>query len=176
MKKQIGISLLAIVVVMSLISIGFAQRHGMGRGPGAGMCAMLPDLTDGQKAKIEEIWLAHQKEIQPHQLQMQKMRIELHELMIVEKPDLKKIHTKQEEMSKARLEMQKKGVAHRLAVRELLTEKQRIIFDKHPMGAGRGAGFHKGHRGNFQVPQDGPGMRGAGPCWDQPAPEPDDEE
>jgi Spy/CpxP family protein refolding chaperone len=178
MKKKVSISLLAFVLVMSLFSFSLAQRPGMGRGDCKKMGAHIPDLTDEQKTKIEDLWLAHQKDVQPHRLQMQKMRIELQELMITEKPDLKKINAKQEEMSKARLEMQKKAVAHRLTVRELLTEKQRIFFDKHPMGPRQGAGFHKGFRGGCQGPNCGQEMRGAGPYWHQQAPPdaPDDEE
>lgn len=185
MKKQIIVGVLSLVLLISLFSLTYAQRPGMrggqgpgmrmAKGPGMGMCAHIPELTDEQKAKIEDLWLAHQKEVQPKRLQMEKMRVELHELMIADKPDMKKINAKQEEMSNVRLEMQKEGVAHRLAVRELLTEKQRIIFDKRPMGR-KGAGFHKGRK----CPRMGRGLRG-GPGFGRgmgmpPAVEPDDEE
>ncbi len=177
MKKQLFISMLALVLILSFFSLSFAQRPGMGQGmrmgqgqgpgmrnaqgPGMGMCANIPELTDAQKTKIEKLWLAHQKEAQPKRLEMEKMRIELHELMIADKPNFNKITAKQEEMSKVRLEMQKNGAIQRLAVRELLTEKQRLFFDKRPMGR-KGAGFHKGRRGGCQGPNCGRGMRGPG--------------
>jgi len=105
----------------------------------------IPDLTTDQLAKIQKLQLKHQKAVLPLQAQLQTKRLELYSL-IIEDATWEKINTKIEEIGKIRADLQKKQVAHHVAIRKLLTDEQKVYFDARELG----------HRGGFVGPK--------GPC------------
>jgi Spy/CpxP family protein refolding chaperone len=97
------------------------------------MCSQLPNLTAEQKAKLEKLHAEHQKMMADAKAEMEKQALEMKGLM-KDPVDVKKIEAKIDELSKLHADMQKKCLAHRLAVRGLLTDEQKVKFDS--MGCG----------------------------------------
>jgi Spy/CpxP family protein refolding chaperone len=149
-----------IVLIITSFSLAQPQRKFKFKGakgcPGPG----LPNLTAEQETKIKSLRLDLQKELTPLQLKVRKLEIELQEFMIVDQPNLNQLDSKLEDISKQRLEIAKKFIKHRLAVRGLLTDEQRIIFDK--QGRGPGGRMHGFPSCQFEGGDEpGPG----GPVW-----------
>ncbi|MBN1348993.1 Spy/CpxP family protein refolding chaperone [candidate division KSB1 bacterium] len=145
------ITLLSAIIALVIIGSVFAQQgrwHAKQAMSGkANFCDRIPDLTDEQRAKIEDLRLKFQEVRAPERIKMQKMRLELKELMIAKNPNQKAIDTKIDEIGKKRTEMQKQHVAHRLEIRNLLTDKQKAVFDTLPRRAGKRSCQSRGMRG-----------------------------
>jgi Spy/CpxP family protein refolding chaperone len=91
-------------------------------------------LTDEQKAKIEEIKLASGKESLQRQNKMSELEAQLTTALSQDKVDKNKVNNLIDEIGKLRTDSRKARVADHLKIRELLTEKQKIIFDQHRSG------------------------------------------
>jgi Spy/CpxP family protein refolding chaperone len=121
------------------------QKKMMGKGCMMGQdCMMLkniPNLTDEQKAKLEKLHAEQQKLMAAAMADMEKQAMEMKALM-KDPVDVKKIEAKIDEMAMMKAGMQKKNLAHRLAVRALLTPEQKAKFDE--MGCGMGGGMMAG--------------------------------
>ena len=115
----------------------------------------IPDLTEDQISKIQKLRLEHQKEMLPIKTKLQSKQLELR-TMILEESDQKNIETKIEDIGQIRTEMMKKRMAHRLQIRDLLTDKQKVHFDTMGFGRHDRHGRGMGHKGF-----DGPGSK---PC------------
>lgn len=135
-----------------------------------GECKMkkqLPELTQEQEAKIDDLRTAHMKIMMPMKNQMQVLRAELNVLRSAEKVDMDAINKKIEEIGALKIKMMKEKESHLQDVRKLLTEKQRLIFDQHHAkmkgmccgGKGMGKGMHQGKKG-ANCPNQGKGMQG----------------
>lgn len=161
--KKLTITLAVIVLGLLLAMPSFAFGPRDGRSPGAGY--ENPDypkmvygygrgldrlnLTDEQKARIETLELAHQKEVQPIREKMFDKSVELRRLWLETDPDRNKINAKQREVRALRDQLEDKRTAFRLEVNKVLTPEQKETLAAY--GWGRKAGF--GPRG---------GMRGQG--------------
>ncbi len=122
----------------------------------AAMCRHIPNLTDEQKQKIEELHKAFLKEMQPLRNQLRSERFALMSLKTANNPDQKAINAKIDALAKLRAEIEKKQVAHRLQIRSLLTDEQRAAMEARPWfgrpgGKGR-PGFGKGRPGRMGHP------------------------
>ena len=122
------------------------QEKMMGKGCMMGQgCMMLkniPNLTDEQKAKLEKLHSEHMKMMEAAKADMEKQAVEMKALM-KDPVDLKKAEAKIDEMARMHADMKKKCLAHRLAVRALLTPEQKAKFDE--MGCcGMGCGMMAG--------------------------------
>ncbi|TNE69728.1 periplasmic heavy metal sensor [bacterium] len=114
--------------------------------------AEVLELTDDQKAKIEDLQLVHFKKMQGYRNQLGEKRAQERTLVTADKPDTKKINALIDEMGDLKTTMKKAQITHRLEVRSLLTDKQKIKFDAmmNNFGkGGRGQGQRPG-RGQFQ--------------------------
>ena len=132
-------------------AVAGCQKHGdqekmMGQGCMAGQgCMMLkniPNLSDEQKGKLEKLHAEHQKLMADARAGMEKLHAEMQGLM-KDPINLKKVEAKIDEAAKMKAAMQKKGLAHRLAVRALLTDEQKAKLGD--MGCGMGCGMMHGH-------------------------------
>ncbi len=94
------------------------------------MIQQLPGLNAEQKEKIGKIHDEMLKMMAEMHAGMQKQHAEMKALM--KKGDLKTIEARIDEAGKLRIQMQKKMAAHRLAVRALLTDEQKVKFDEMP--------------------------------------------
>jgi Spy/CpxP family protein refolding chaperone len=143
----------AMVVVAPLQAAPGCQKKGdpekmMGKGcmmgQGCMMLKQIPNLSDEQKAKLEKLHSEHQKLMATAMADMEKQALEMKALM-KDAVDMKKIEAKIDEMAKMKAGMQKKCLAHRLAVKALLTDEQKAKFDAMGCGMMMGGGMMHGH-------------------------------
>ena len=142
----------AMVVVAPLQAAPGCQKKGdpekmMGKGcmmgQGCMMINHLPNLSDEQKGKLEKLHAEHQKMMAAAMTDMEKQALEMKALM-KDAVDMKKIEAKIDEMAMMKAGMQKKCLAHRLAVKALLTDEQKAKFDAMGCGMMHGQGCMMG--------------------------------
>lgn len=144
-------AILITFVFTLLLSVSLVVSQPMGKGMrpdfGSGKRLMEQlDLSTEQMNQMKKLRLEHQKEILPIQTKIKTARLEMQTLKL-DQADQNSIEKKIEEIGKLRIELQKKRYAHHLAVREILTDEQKAIFDSLPKKVGRhGRGFPKGPR------------------------------
>jgi Spy/CpxP family protein refolding chaperone len=131
------------------------MMHGKG-GPGGKMG--LPKLTDEQKTKIQDLRLAHQKEMMPLRADLQKLHASMKLEMTADKFNESKVKSIQADISKVMNEIASKTIVHQRAVRDLLTPEQKKKFDERIL-SGRMMGNGGGMQGGMQGPG-GPMQRG----------------
>jgi len=111
--------------------------------PGSKMECMLPDLTDAQKEKIEALRTQHMKDAMVLRNQIAEKRAKLNTLRIADKPNTNEINKIIDEIGSLRTKMMKMGESHRQKVRALLTDEQKVMFDR--MHMRKDSGCMKGH-------------------------------
>ncbi|MFH1850753.1 MAG: Spy/CpxP family protein refolding chaperone [Candidatus Neomarinimicrobiota bacterium] len=139
MKKQI---IIAMVLMTALASAQMRGHHD----PGMGWDPEL-NLTTEQIKQIDQFRSGFQKDRIDLQADVAKLRIELRELTRADDPNQKAINAVLEKISTRELALEKLRVEHRLQVRGLLTEEQKVLFDQQPLGRGmgqKGQGRHDG--------------------------------
>lgn len=111
----------------------------------------IPNLTEEQETKIDALRVAHMKEMNALRADLRIKDAELDKMSTADAPDTKAINAKIDEIGKIKNDMAKKRMAHRLDVRALLNDEQKVFFDAHSgKGFGkRGHGYHNG-MGNGQ--------------------------
>jgi Spy/CpxP family protein refolding chaperone len=136
---------LSLIIALLLAANAFA-RGGPGQGPGkgGGMMQML-DLSEEQQSQMEELRLAHHKEMLPLQAQLETLETNLKLEMTAEKFDEGKAKKIVAEMEALRTEMHIKRLLHQQQVRNMLTAEQRQTFDLHLLSE-RGPGGGHGDR------------------------------
>jgi len=159
----------AMVVIAPLQAAQGCQKKGdpekmMGKGCMMGQgCMMLkhiPNLSDEQKGKLEKLHADHQKMMAAAMADMEKQALEMKALM-KDPVDMNKIEAKIDEMAKMKAAMQKKCLAHRFAVKALLSDEQKAKFDAMAGGMMHGHGCMMG--GCMMKAKDGKGgMKGHG--------------
>ena len=153
--KRLTAVLVLLMVFLAAIAFGQqepakekAPKPGMGmmRGQGGPGAMMGLKLTDEQKAKIQDLRLAHQKEILPLRTEIQKLQSNLKLEITAEKLNEGKVKSIQSELSKLTNEIGSKTILHQRAVRDLLTPEQKKQFDSRILSGGMmgGAGPMKG--------------------------------
>jgi len=90
---------------------------------------IIPDLTPEQQQKIESLRIQHQKESLQISNEIREKRAQLRTLEQVDKPNLKAINAKIDEMTELQNKKFKMNAEHRSKVRALLTDEQRVQFD-----------------------------------------------
>lgn len=168
MKTLTKFSAIALVaMLMSTISVQAQRGYGKGnmypnnqrnmmmqRGQNnfdgqMGYRMQMLNLTDDQQEQISQLRTKHLKEVTPLRNELNEKRARLHTLQTAEKPNQKEIDKVIDEMATIRANIQKKGSAHRIAVSNLLTEEQKVVFNSGRMGrmGQRNMGMR---RGNFR--------------------------
>jgi len=126
MKRQWSYVIAACLVTVLAVGTALAQP-GPGRmpaEPGARWAEAL-NLTDQQKTQIRQIMLEARKKNIDTEAKLKLARLELHEAMITDNPDAKKIDTQITEVSKLRETMMRAHIDAQLSVQKLLTPEQR---------------------------------------------------
>ena len=147
----------SVVVLLIACAPTLTAQPGMMNGQGGGQGFKnhhmgIPNLTDEQQTKIENLRVAHLKEIQPLKNQMAELKAKQRTLTTADKPDMKAIDANIDEITKLQNTIMKKAAAHRQDVRAVLTDEQKLWFDAHAGNWKKGNGF--GQRKGM-----GPGMR-----------------
>jgi Spy/CpxP family protein refolding chaperone len=131
------------LLVASLLIMGVsqtkAQRGQMKGNKGQGWVCNIPDLTEVQQNKIDDLRVTHQKKMLNNRNQMMEKRARLNTLRTADKADMNVINKLVDEIGVLHTSMMKEKEAHHQAVRGLLTEKQRVFFDSQ-----KGRGFRDG--------------------------------
>ncbi len=115
-------------------------------------CQMIPDLTEEQEEAIRELRLEQMERNTHHRNQMDELRVRKRNIMTgTTSGDAEEVI---DDMTELRNTQMKENVRHREAVRALLTEDQRVIFDNQVMrrhdrrgGTGRDRGHHAPRQG-----------------------------
>lgn len=98
------------------------------------------NLNDQQKEAFKKIMLDMHQEILPVRNEIGEAEAHQRTLVTAEKPDLSAINKNIEKIGALKVEIAKIAVKHRLEMRALLTDEQRMKFDnwrkemRHPMG------------------------------------------
>jgi len=133
---------------------------------GKGCMQGIPDLTDQQKQKIEDLCLATKKEMNGIKNLMGEKQAHLKTLQDAEKADMTAINKTIDEISVLKADIMKKHEATRQTIRGLLTEKQKTVFDTKPKGGCGGDGGEKcgmhGDNGKSDSHSVAPGAGGCG--------------
>ena len=129
--KRFFLYVMAVVIgVVLFAAVANAQPQGRmmhrEKGPGFGMrLGDELDLTDAQKDQIHQIFLDARKKNIDTNAKQELARIELHELMMADTPDQKKIDAKVAELSQLHGAKMSARISSVLAVQKLLTPEQR---------------------------------------------------
>lgn len=165
MRKHVAV---AVIFGLLLASAGVVLAQPAGpKGPEMGRVWAQLKLTDDQRKQLQELRLKLAKETLPLRNELGVKRLELKQLMLADKPNLKAIEAKIDEIKKLEAALQKKRVENRLAVRSILTPEQRDQLAKlrqmrgmrhHGKRGMKRQGCMHGHRGMMpHKPFFGPG-------------------
>jgi Spy/CpxP family protein refolding chaperone len=110
------------------VSMVFGQHPGM-RSDEHGRMGQL-NLSEEQRDQILIQKTKTEGQILPLETKLKTKHAELNELMIAVQPDQKSVNRKLDEIGSLQTEIQKKRFACRLAIRNLMTDEQKVWFDK----------------------------------------------
>ncbi|HOW84392.1 MAG TPA: hypothetical protein P5119_03450 [Candidatus Aminicenantes bacterium] len=114
----------------------------------AGACASqkgcaIPNLTADQSAKLAKLKVDHQKAMVQLQAAMKTKHLEFRQMML-DKADQKKLEAKIDEIAKAGADIRKSCLAHKIAVKTLLTDDQKKALEARCQGLDCGSGMSCG--------------------------------
>ena len=92
----------------------------------------LPDLTEEQKQKIETLHFQLSKDQLSYQNQIEEKEAHLKTISTVDKADITAINKTIDEIYNIKAALAKKEAASNQEIRNILTDKQRVIFDTQP--------------------------------------------
>jgi Spy/CpxP family protein refolding chaperone len=117
-------------------------KHGQRKGmQGQQDMSGMKDLTQEQKDKMKELRLQQMKTMTQYSNQLGEYNARLKTLTTGDDVKLKDVDKLIDKMGKVKLEMAKYRLSHRMDVRALLTDEQKVMFDMHAM-----KGRHEGRR------------------------------
>jgi len=153
MKNNLKItSLLLIAGLLFSLSPLFGQEKPENPAPAPMMAPPIPQLTEEQRVKIQELRLKHMKEILPLETDLQIKRLELENLWTADKLDAKAIIAKVKEINELQNKLELTRVNHRLEIAQILTpEQRRQMQDMLGPGMGRPGRMMRRHR--FMQPE-----------------------
>lgn len=151
MKKTILIALIAVFTTTGgQIFAQDMQGRGNG-GPSQGLNkehkCMIPGLTEDQQKKIDALKVNHQKQMLDLKNQIREKEARLITLTTGDKINKDEAFKIIDEISVLKATREKAKLDHRLAIRSLLTDEQKLWFDMHQEGKGMkhgGMGMHNG--------------------------------
>ena len=142
---------------MGLAGSALADEQGMhdmgamhGKGYGmyyhGGGDSWKASLTDEQSKQIDKLRLDYKQKAYLLKAKIKQAKIELAMLITADSPKQKDIDKKIDEILKLKGEKMHIKAAHKISVRKLLTEEQRVQFDLHVLkkaaGGKKGKGYH----------------------------------
>lgn len=145
-----AILIMGIILAASTQSIaqrGIEQRGAMKNMPQRSLLYMqnIPDLTEEQESQITDLRTKHMKEMLSDRNTLNEKRAKLRTLQTADKVEMNKINQLIEEMGAIHIRMHKARAQHRQDIRNLLTDEQRVYFDRHFSHRDQ-QGFHRKRR------------------------------
>lgn len=150
MKNTI-VAFLSVIFILATISDANAQKRGNMRQNFNRMHEQL-NLTDQQKAKVEELRLKHQEQMIDMRAELEKARLENQKLRNSDNLNRSDVISQTKKMNNIKNNMAESRANHKMDVYELLNDDQRKIWndlkkDKPRSKDGRKKGNHgKGYR------------------------------
>jgi Spy/CpxP family protein refolding chaperone len=167
MKRSIKVAM-TITLMFMVISTANAQQgqrngHGQGQGSGRGYGQHQSlNLTADQQTQFKSMRLKMQQDMLPIRNKIGENRAKLRTLTTVENADLKAINKVIDSNSQLTASMAKLQATNHQAVRSLLTEEQRIIYDTRDFSRGdrktQGQKAERGERGQRRTKRHGQGQ------------------
>ena len=164
MKRKIIIFTIISATLLSITIAISAQDKPYMRMNRLDNVAQVLELTDSQKADIEELTKDFRLETARLRNELQSERLALRSLQRATNPDKKAIYAQIDKVSELRTEIQKRRVDQHMKIRNVLTEDQKTLFDAMPRrmrgfrdGAGRMGSRPYGKRMRGSRPHDGMG-------------------
>lgn len=163
--KKISMTVLAVMIGFAMVASVLAYGSERGMGPKGGPCGdggFFGDerglnLTSEQHAQIDQLRLAHKKEIKPLMDQMYIKHGDLRQLWLEKEPNQEKIIALQKEIQGLRDKLQDKMTTYRFAVLKILTPEQKAKLTSKWGGRHFGRDFGPGSRHGWE------GCPGGGP-------------
>ncbi len=153
----------AVVAVATLALLTTAALAGLGdrRGQAGDDCrGMRPSFTTEQKEEMKEIRESFEDERVGLQNEMKVLHLEMQELAEADSPDFGKLEQMIDEVTELQAQMMKLRLKQHRAVREILDDDQRVLFDRSIAGKlARGGHGDRGGRAAMRG-----GMRGGADC------------
>jgi Spy/CpxP family protein refolding chaperone len=161
-KKILVIAVLALAMTTMAAAPAIAGRGGRGGAMGGGMRGgpamgrgAMPTFTEEQQEKIQEIRSSFDEDRVELANRIKVMHLEMRELITGDNPDFGKLERMIDDISKERAEMMKIGIRQHVAVRKILTDDQKVLFDQ-------SFGMRMSHAGMVGS-MGGPGVMGGRP-------------
>lgn len=134
---------LILLAGLGLMAPASAQQPGMGTAMMHGERGMAPGkdgmrhgshgwkatLSDTQRKQLAALKLDYKKKVYPLKARLRQVKVDLALLLGTDKPSQKSIDQKINAISKLKAEQMRLKAAHRIAVRKMLNEAQRVQFD-----------------------------------------------
>jgi len=89
----------------------------------------IPDMSEEQREQIKELRTAHLKDVQSMKSELKINKARMDALMIEDDPGLNDINKLIEESGAIQIELRKKSASHKLEIRKLLTDEQKLFLD-----------------------------------------------
>ena len=149
-----------ILIVLLIVGVPLAALSNPGEGREHGRMMKGLDLTDEQQAQVQQLRLEHQKEMMTLNDEMHSLRTQMKLLTTEDKPSTSEIETLAGKIGTAARSIALAKANHRLDVRKLLTDEQKVKFDIMTLHRGD----RRGHRGlDRPAPPAPPGYHQEGP-------------
>ena len=142
MKQKIFIAAF-IFMSISVFSVKAQNMKGNAGCKGDYLINQLPNLTETQKTSISDIRTKHLKVFNTLKIQKNEKQAHLQTLKIQDTPDQKAIDKSIDEITAIQNQMMKNRMAMHMEIRKLLTDEQKVYFDKHTMNRKKGCHGHK---------------------------------
>ncbi len=140
---------MSIIVPAVAAETGLRKMQGSGYAMGRGS-SWKSTLSDEQRKKITRLKLDYKKKAIPLKLRIKQANVELAMLITKDSPNKKNIDKKIDEILKLKGEKMRLKTDHKIAVRKLLNDEQRVQFDmkalKKAYHGKKSKGYGRGHR------------------------------
>ena len=149
-RRKIKFSVIIAILLITILSSKIYAQQNYGQRQRL-YCQNIPELTEDQKSAIETLRIPFLKEMNIHKNKMNELRARKQTLMNSDNADLKEINSIIDQISSAKNQMMKLSAKHKLDIRNLLTESQKVYFDNHHgnrennRGHGRKSGYNRGN-------------------------------
>ena len=114
------------------------REHSRGRAHGPQKALAMLDLTDAQEEQMKNMRIEHQKSIKGDQQSLKLKMVELSNLVSNDNPDPKQVDRLTDEIGNLQTALFKAQIGHRMEVRTILNEEQKLKFDQMKLHHGPG--------------------------------------
>ncbi len=147
--KRLALFALGLVLSTAIVAQPEARRNGQQRGPQGGDCKMKMEerlnLNETQQKQIDQLRLSHRSTTQDYRNELDIKQAQLKAAVSKDPISDKKINALVSDINDLNGKLFAARVKHKLEVRALLDEDQKVVFDD--MGYDRGQGRGYGRKG-----------------------------